>query len=71
MNSKKQKLRELRDQLSEKETSGKMQQEGEESDKTESVDEGSDDEISDEELLHTSKDVPSSRGCGRKRITRK
>ncbi|KAF2313944.1 hypothetical protein GH714_020765 [Hevea brasiliensis] len=44
LNSKKRKLRELRDQLSEKETSGKLPVEEEESsDKTKSFDEGNDD----------------------------
>ncbi|OAY28052.1 DNA repair protein XRCC4 [Manihot esculenta] len=76
LNSKKRKLRELRDQLSEKETSGKLPVEEEESsDETKSFDEGSDDAKSEEkppeEITGTSKDVKSSRGRGRKGITHK
>lgn len=75
LNTKKEKLRELRDQLAKKEASGKLpveDEEGESTDKTESFDEKTeDDEESDEEppknLSGTSKDVPASRSRGRKR----
>ncbi|KAF2290218.1 hypothetical protein GH714_004127 [Hevea brasiliensis] len=74
LNSKKRKLRELREQLSTKKTFGKLPEE-ESSDKTESFDEGSDDAKSEEEppekLTGTSKNTLSSRGGGRKRITHK
>ncbi|XP_050217986.1 DNA repair protein XRCC4 isoform X2 [Mercurialis annua] len=77
LNSKKRKLRELRDQLAKKESSGKSLQEEEEegTDGTESFNEGSNDEKSEEEppkkLTGTSKNVPSGRGRGRTRIARK
>lgn len=55
---------------------GDLQQEEEQStDKTESFDEGSDDDKSEEEpakaITSTSKGVPASRARGRKRISRK
>ena len=71
LNSKKAKLRELRDRLSKPESSGKLSEEEEEesTDKTEIY--GSDDEKSEEELaknlIGTSKNVPASRPRGRKR----
>ncbi|EEF45171.1 DNA-repair protein XRCC4, putative [Ricinus communis] len=78
LNSKKRKLRQLRDQLSKKEASGKLPQEEEEesTDKTESFEEDSSDgdkseEEPPEKVTGTSEDKPSSRGRGRKRITRK
>ncbi|XP_061976714.1 DNA repair protein XRCC4-like isoform X2 [Populus nigra] len=75
LNSKKRKLRELRDQLSKKEISGESAQEEEDSDKTESFDRGSDDEKSvekpREKLAGTSKDPPPRRGYVRKKITHK
>ncbi|XP_065863141.1 DNA repair protein XRCC4 [Euphorbia lathyris] len=77
LNSKKRKLRELRDQLSKKENLGKFPQEEEEesTDKTESFDEVSGEEKSEEEypakLTGTSKGVPSSRGRGRKKTSKK
>ncbi|KAJ4833679.1 DNA repair protein xrcc4 [Turnera subulata] len=68
LNAKKRKLRELRDQLSKKEASGKFPQE-EESEKTESFDEDTDHEKSEEELPEklagTSTNVSSTRGKGR------
>ncbi|XP_021291770.1 DNA repair protein XRCC4 [Herrania umbratica] len=74
LNSKKAKLRELRDQLSKQETTGKALMEEEDStDKTESYRTGSDAEESEEEpeknLTSTSKDVlaAAGRGRGRKR----
>ncbi|KAL1806461.1 hypothetical protein DCAR_0832261 [Daucus carota subsp. sativus] len=59
LNSKKAKLRELRDRLSKQGASGKLEEEDEEvsTDKTESFDERSDDEKGEDEL---SKDLPSS-----------
>ena len=76
LNSKKSKLRELRDKLSKQAVMGNLQQEEEQStDKTESFDEGSDDDKSEEEpakaITSTSKGVPASRARGRKRISRK
>ncbi|KAA8548759.1 hypothetical protein F0562_000443 [Nyssa sinensis] len=76
LNSKKAKLRELRDRLSKQETSGKLpgEEEEESTEKTESFDDESDDEKSEEpanNLIGTSKDVPASRPRGRKRISRK
>ncbi|KAJ6890517.1 hypothetical protein NC651_024118 [Populus alba x Populus x berolinensis] len=75
LNSKKRKLRELRDQLSKKEISGESAQEEDDSDKTESFDTGSDDEKSvekpREKLAGTSKDPPPGRGYVRKKITHK
>ncbi|KAF9673530.1 hypothetical protein SADUNF_Sadunf10G0033800 [Salix dunnii] len=75
LNSKKQKLRELRDQLSKKEISGESAQKVEDSDKTESFDGGSDDEKSEEKpqekLAGTSKDPQPRRGHVRKKITNK
>ncbi|KAJ6981572.1 hypothetical protein NC653_024845 [Populus alba x Populus x berolinensis] len=75
LNSKKRKLRELRDQLSKKEISGESAQEEDDSDKTESFDTGSDDEKSvekpREKLAGTSKDPPPRRGNVRKKITHK
>lgn len=77
LNSKKAKLRELRDQLSKQKTAGKMPIEEEEdshsTDKTESY-QGSDDEIEEPETndSSSSKDVPAAgRGRGRKRVARK
>ncbi|GAV69614.1 XRCC4 domain-containing protein [Cephalotus follicularis] len=75
LNSKKAKLRELRDRLSKRETAGKLLQEEEDStDKTESFDDESDKEKIEgkppKNLASTSKDDPASRGRGR-RITRK
>ncbi|WCJ23954.1 DNA repair protein XRCC4 [Euphorbia peplus] len=73
LNSKKRKLRELRDQLSKKESLGKLPQEEEDesTDKTESYDEFSGEEKSEEEppakRTGTSKGAPSSRGRGRKK----
>ena len=75
LNSKKAKLRELRDRFSKQENTGKMPREEEEStDKTESFDGESDDGKSEEEsaknltiLTSTSKDVPASAPRGRKR----
>ncbi|KAM5551706.1 hypothetical protein ABKV19_026515 [Rosa sericea] len=74
LNSKKAKLRELRDKLSKQEAAGKLPQEEEEStDKTETY--VSDDENSEVESLKdppaTSKDIPSSRSRGRKRALQK
>ncbi|XP_062001211.1 DNA repair protein XRCC4-like isoform X2 [Rosa rugosa] len=74
LNSKKAKLRELRDKLSKQEVAGKLPQEQEEStDKTETY--VSDDENSEVESLKdppaTSKDIPSSRSRGRKRALEK
>ncbi|KAM5551708.1 DNA repair protein XRCC4-like [Rosa sericea] len=74
LNSKKAKLRELRDKLSKQEAAGKLPQEEEEStDKTETY--VSDDENSEVESLKdppaTSKDIPSSRSRGRKRALEK
>ncbi|XP_058200394.1 DNA repair protein XRCC4 [Rhododendron vialii] len=73
LNSKKAKLRELRDRLSKQEKSGKLPEEEEEeesTDKTETFD-GSDDEKSEEEstvkLTGTSKNVSSIKPRGRKR----
>ena len=78
MNSKKAKLRELRDQLTQQnKVTGKLPQEEESTDKTESFDEGSDDEKSEEEealasLTATSKDIPATRPRrGRKRTMHK
>ncbi|KAL4290161.1 hypothetical protein GQ457_14G012890 [Hibiscus cannabinus] len=78
LNSKKAKLRELRDQLSKQEIAGKALVDEEEStDKTESYHTGSDAEESEEEaaknITNTSKDIPAGRGRGRgrKRATRK
>lgn len=78
MNSKKAKLRELRDQLQKQNATGKLPQREESTDKTESFDEGSEDENSEEEpsknLTGTSKDIPTektSRPRGRKRILQK
>lgn len=75
LNSKKAKLRELRDRLNKFESSGKLQQDDEEesTDKTESFDERSDDGKSEEEpdkdIPNSSKEVPpaTSRPRGRKR----
>lgn len=73
LNSKKAKLRELRDRLSKQETSGKLQEEEEEesTDKTENFDERSNDGKSEEELAEdlpsSSKEVPASKPRGRKR----
>lgn len=76
LNSKKAKLRELQDRLSKQDTTRKLPQEEEQStDKTESFDDESDNEKSEEEpvkkFTSTSKNVPASRGRGRKRITLK
>ncbi|KAK9288927.1 hypothetical protein L1049_017398 [Liquidambar formosana] len=76
LNSKKAKLRELREQLSRQKTAGKMPQEEEEStDKTESFDDESDNEKCEEKpakrLSGTSKDLPVSGTRSRRRITRK
>lgn len=76
LNSKKSKLRELRDKLSKQAVTGDLLQEEEEStDKTESFDEGSDDDKSEKEpakdITSTSKGVPASRARGRKRISHK
>lgn len=74
MNSKKRKLRELRDQLSKQEkSSGKLPLvEEESSDQTESFDEKTDDEKGEEESPEkpavTPTKVTSSRGRGRKRV---
>ncbi|KAL2486084.1 DNA repair protein XRCC4 [Abeliophyllum distichum] len=72
LNSKKAKLRELRDRLSKQATANQLHEEDDEStDKTESFDEGTDEGNSDEEQgkndTGTSKDVPASRPRGRKR----
>lgn len=79
MNSKKAKLRDLRDQISNKKAVGKLpveEQEGS-TDKTESFDDGSDtnDETSEEEehaekVSGTSKDILVGKPHGRKRIAR-
>ncbi|KAF3456857.1 hypothetical protein FNV43_RR01511 [Rhamnella rubrinervis] len=78
LNSKKAKLRELRDQLiQQNKVTGKLPQEGESTDKTESFDEVSDDEKSEEEEAFTShtatsKDIPATRPRrGRKRMMHK
>ncbi|TYJ14561.1 hypothetical protein E1A91_A10G126800v1 [Gossypium mustelinum] len=76
LNSKKAKLRELRDQLSKQEIAGKASVDEEEStDKTESYHSGSNAEESEEEadkkITSSSKDIPAGRGRGRKRATRK
>ncbi|KAL6343637.1 hypothetical protein AAG906_025002 [Vitis piasezkii] len=73
LNSKKAKLRELRDQTSKEETTGKLLQEEDEStDKTLSFDDESDNEAIEEEssknLTGTSKHVSTSRPRGRKRV---
>lgn len=78
MNSKKAKLRDLRDQISNKKAAGKLPEEEEEgsTDKTESFDDGSDtdDETSEEEpaekVSGTSKDILVGKPHGRKRIAR-
>ncbi|XP_059650814.1 DNA repair protein XRCC4 [Cornus florida] len=76
LNSKKTKLRELRNQLSKQQTSGKLaeEEEQESTDRTESFDGGSDDDKSEEEpeknLTSTSKGVRASKPRGRKRISR-
>ncbi|XWS08847.1 hypothetical protein CRYUN_Cryun40dG0035500 [Craigia yunnanensis] len=75
LNSKKAKLREFRDQLSNQETAGKAPMDEEEStDKTESYHSGSDAEESEEEpaknLTSTSKGFPAGRGRSPKRATR-
>lgn len=77
MNSKKAKLRDLRDQLAKQGTAvGKLPQEEEEesTDKTQSFDDGSDNAKSEDEssenVTGTSKDVHKSRGRGRKRTVR-
>ncbi|XP_043691156.1 DNA repair protein XRCC4 isoform X1 [Telopea speciosissima] len=75
LNSKKAKLRELRDRLAKLETTSKSPPEGDEStDKTEDYDEGSDDEKIEEEPLETipttSKNVQPTRAKSRKRNTR-
>ncbi|XP_004290387.1 PREDICTED: DNA repair protein XRCC4-like isoform 2 [Fragaria vesca subsp. vesca] len=74
LNSKKTKLRELRDKLSKQEAAGKLpEQEEESTDKTETY--VSDDENSEVDSLKdpppTSKDIPSSRSQGRKRAFQK
>lgn len=76
MNSKKAKLRDLRAQLAKRDPAdGKLPQEEESTDKTESFDDGSDDEKSEEEssknVMGTSKGAQTSRSRGRKRIMRK
>ncbi|KAI4345760.1 hypothetical protein L6164_012856 [Bauhinia variegata] len=75
LNSKKAKLRELRDKLSKQETSEKSPQEGEDTDKTESFDDESDDNKSDEESrkdhIGASKNVSTSKPSYRKRKTSK
>ncbi|MBA0780173.1 hypothetical protein Gotri_004312 [Gossypium trilobum] len=76
LNSKKAKLRELRDQLSKQEIAGKASVDEEEStDKTESYHSGSNAEESEEEaeknITSSSKDIPAGRDRGRKRATRK
>ncbi|KAF5466012.1 hypothetical protein F2P56_015971 [Juglans regia] len=73
LNSKKAKLRELRGQLSNEKAAGKLP-EDESSEKTDSFDNGSDDEKSEEEpakdVTGTSKLVVGSRPRGRQRTTR-
>ncbi|KAJ7979921.1 DNA repair protein XRCC4 [Quillaja saponaria] len=74
LNSKKAKLRELQDQLSKQEKVGKFPQDGEDTDKTESFDQESNDDKSAEEsenLTGTSKDVSASNPSGRKRLRHK
>ncbi|KAJ0092990.1 hypothetical protein Patl1_25219 [Pistacia atlantica] len=74
LNSKKAKLRELRDQLSKRDVRN-LREEEESTDETEIFDEVSDDERSEEEaakdITSTSKGAPANRACGRKRTTRK
>ena len=76
MNSKKAKLRDLRDQISNKKAAGKLPEEEEEgsTDKTESFDDGSDNKTSEEEpaekVSGTSKDILVGKPRGRKRIAR-
>ncbi|KAL4643418.1 DNA repair protein XRCC4-like [Castanea sativa] len=78
LNSKKAKLRDLRDQISNKKAAGKLPEEEEEgsTDKTESFDDGSDtdDETSEKEpaekVSGTSKDILVGKPRGRKRIAR-
>lgn len=76
LNSKKAKLRDLRDQISKYKAAGKLPEEEEEgsTDKTESFDDGSDDETSEEQLAEkvsgTSKDILVGKPRGRKRIAR-
>lgn len=76
LNSKKEKLREVRDQISNKKAAGKLPAEEEEdsTDKTESFENGSDAEKSGDEpaknVTGTSKDVVTSKPRGRKWITR-
>ncbi|KAL2507938.1 DNA repair protein XRCC4 [Forsythia ovata] len=72
LNSKKAKLRELRDRLSKQATANQLHEEDDEStDRTESFDEGTDEGNIDEEQgkndTGTSKDVPASTPRGRKR----
>ncbi|KAF5738581.1 DNA repair protein XRCC4-like [Tripterygium wilfordii] len=76
LNSKKAKLRELRDQLSMQKTVGKLPEEDEEfTDRTEIMDDESEDKESDKESPKKregmSKDVAPSRARGRKRTTRR
>ncbi|KAG8370344.1 hypothetical protein BUALT_Bualt14G0107200 [Buddleja alternifolia] len=68
LNSKKAKLRELRDRLSKQETANQLPEDEEEesTDKTESFHEGSDEE-EEKNSATSSKDVPASRPRGRKR----
>ncbi|XP_055832535.1 DNA repair protein XRCC4 [Solanum dulcamara] len=71
LNSKKKKLRELRDKLSKQGTA--VEEDAQSTDRTETFDEGSEEEISGEEVekedigTSSSKDVPARRGRGRKR----
>ncbi|TMW96308.1 hypothetical protein EJD97_007595 [Solanum chilense] len=73
LNAKKKKLRELRDKLSKQATSAEepVEEDAQSTDRTETFDEGSDEEISGEEVekddVGTSKDVPARRGRGRGR----
>lgn len=75
LNSKKKKLRELRDKLSKQGTTVEepVEEDAQSTDRTETFDEGSEEEISGEEVekedigTSSSKDVPARRGRGRKR----
>ncbi|XP_027773806.1 DNA repair protein XRCC4 isoform X2 [Solanum pennellii] len=73
LNAKKKKLRELRDKLSKQATSVEepVEEDAQSTDRTETFDEGSDEEISGEEVekddVGTSKGVPARRGRGRGR----
>ncbi|KAJ0034056.1 hypothetical protein Pint_24665 [Pistacia integerrima] len=70
LNSKKAKLRELRDQLSKRDVRNLREEEEESTDETEIFDERSEEEAA-KDITSTSKGAPASRACGRKRTIRK